>query len=76
MGCGLVEKSINETEKTRKTEKDLLSTAQVRRNVIRNRKSEIDVNTMKAKITQAAKWSNFKIMREKVIDKFIKAKRL
>ena len=31
---------------------------------------------MKAKITKAAKWSNFKIMREKVIDDFIKAKRI
>jgi len=43
--------------------------------MIRKRKSEIEVNTMKAKITQAAKWSNFKILREKVIDNFIKAKR-
>lgn len=31
---------------------------------------------MKAKITKAAKWSNFKIMREKIIDDFIKAKRI
>lgn len=34
------------------------------------------MNTMKSKISNAAKWSDFKIMREKIIDDYIKAKRV
>tara|TARA_B110000285_G_C15110973_1_gene611095 strand:- start:1071 stop:1217 length:147 start_codon:yes stop_codon:yes gene_type:complete len=31
---------------------------------------------MKAKLTKAAKWTNFKIMREKIIEDYIKARRV
>ena len=31
---------------------------------------------MKTKLTKAAKWTNFKIMREKIIEDYIKAKRV
>lgn len=56
-------------------ENQLISNAQARRNIIRQRKTEMDLTAMQEKITKAAKWSDFRVRREKIIDDFIKVKR-
>lgn len=35
----------------------------------------MDLTAMQEKITKAAKWSDFRVRREKIIDDFIKVKR-
>jgi hypothetical protein len=57
-------------------ERESISQAQVRRNFIRKRKSEIDMSSMRLKIMKNSKWINFKIKRQKVIDEYLKVKRV
>jgi hypothetical protein len=47
---------ISTVDSTLKNEKELMSNAQARRNIIRLRKTEIDHDIMQSKLTKVAKW--------------------